>query len=91
MATNEEKVEAVMAAMAAMSSEDRQSSAKRFVAMWDAMEAFLSKVEPLPEQPPEATLLVSFRPSDEIRPQVERINNELLALIKEVASARQPE
>ena len=86
MATDEEKIAAVQAGLDALSSADRQNSVRRFVAMWNALEPFLPKPEPLPEQAPEATLVVSFKPTDEMRPQVERLNSELMALIKQVAS-----
>ena len=90
MATDEEKIAAVQAGLDALPSDDRQNSVKRFVAMWNALEPFLPKPEPLPEQVPEATLLVSFKPTDEMRPQVDRINNELWTLIKQVPSQGDP-
>ena len=77
MATDEEKIAAVQAGLDALPSGDRQNSVRRFVAMWNALEPFLPKPEPLPEQASEATLLVSFKPTDEMRPQVERINKDL--------------
>lgn len=88
MATNEEKVAAVQAALDAMSSADRQNSVKRFVAQWDAMVPFLPQAEPLPGESQETTFLVSFKPTDEMRPEVERISNDIKTLIKQVASAQ---
>ena len=82
MAVNDAALAAITSAIDAAPSADRSDSRKRFLIMLEAALPHLQSAVQGPPSP-EVTMLATFTPSDETRPAIERLNEEIKGLIKQ--------
>lgn len=90
MATDEEVLEAINAALDAATSADRRDTAKRTLIILKAALPLLLHEQPPPSTEPEASWLVRLAPrSDAERAEIEEMNNRNMATLKRFLTAPQ--